>query len=240
MTVSAPPRPPSQAPRLRQQASRTRGDRSPRRGADRGGAAESSVVAIAGTGRSQRSRRSSAWLSSSFLDGGAASQTASSGALRAVEPFRRSGNSEDRLHQRTPGVGSASRRRALRRERRRQRASGSCTSARAQLLPGRPTGGRSPSEPASDRRLRHERRRQRAAEPDARPGATAILSGRPTGGRSPSSRSGTEIYVMNADGSGQRRLTRNAATGSLLPGRPTGGRSPSSAPATATARRSTS
>ena len=39
---------------------------------------------------------------------------------------------------------------------------------------------------------------------------------------------------MNADGSGQRRLTRiTRTTGvSLLPGRPTGGRSPSSAAAT--------
>ena len=40
------------------------------------------------------------------------------------------------------------------------------------------------------------------------------MPGRPTGGRSPSrasTRDGDgEIYVMNADGSGQRRLTRDA------------------------------
>ncbi len=38
--------------------------------------------------------------------------------------------------------------------------------------------------------------------------------GRPTDGRSPSCAAAfnSEIYVMNADGSGQRRLTRNAAS----------------------------
>ena len=40
---------------------------------------------------------------------------------------------------------------------------------------------------------------------------TAILPGRPTGAGSPSSADNSEIYVMNADGSGQRRLARHAA-----------------------------
>ena len=39
---------------------------------------------------------------------------------------------------------------------------------------------------------------------------------------------GKEVYVVSADGSGQRRLARDART-SHLPGRPTGGRSPSKA-----------
>jgi Tol biopolymer transport system component len=42
-----------------------------------------------------------------------------------------------------------------------------------------------------------------------------------------------EIYVMHADGSDQRNLTRNPAFDSYPHGRPTGGRSPSSATATA-------
>ena len=43
-----------------------------------------------------------------------------------------------------------------------------------------------------------------------------------------------EIYVMNADGSGQRNLTRHAAQDNLRrPGRPTASRSPSSPTATA-------
>ena len=45
-----------------------------------------------------------------------------------------------------------------------------------------------------------------------------------------------EIYVMNADGTGQTNLTNNAAIDSIQPGRPTAPRSRSSATATATAR----
>ena len=63
------------------------------------------------------------------------------------------------------------------------------------------------------RDLRRELRRGRAAEVDAqsrwRP--TSLLPGRPTGGRSPSVATATRVYVMNADGSGQRSLTRNPA-----------------------------
>ena len=63
------------------------------------------------------------------------------------------------------------------------------------LLPGRPTGGRSPSSSRPRRQLRdlrHERRRQRPAEPDAqRGGDDGILPGRPTGGRSPSQATAT-------------------------------------------------
>ena len=86
--------------------------------------------------------------------------------------------------------------------------------------------------------LRHERRRQRAAEADAQRARLelALLPGRPTGGRSPSDATATaaqdEIYVINADGSGQRRLTPTA--GGNLSGRQTGRRSPSRASATAT------
>ena len=65
--------------------------------------------------------------------------------------------------------------------------------------------------------LRHERRRERAAEADAQRSERLLwpsLPGRPTGGRSPSDATATrgssdEIYVINADGSGQRRLTQS-------------------------------
>ena len=81
-----------------------------------------------------------------------------------------------------------------------------------------PDGGGSLSEPARRQlgALRHERRRERAAEADARREDSPLLPGRPTGGRSPSrrGRDGTDgIYVMNADGSGQRRLTRQLGDG---------------------------
>ena len=56
------------------------------------------------------------------------------------------------------------------------------------------------------RDLRHERRRERAAATDTNAVRTASLSGRPTGGRSPSEQRG-RVWLMNADGSGQRRLT---------------------------------
>ena len=83
------------------------------------------------------------------------------------------------------------------------------------LLPGRPTGGRSPSDATARRRqrrdLRHQRRRQRAAEADAKRAATRWS---PDGRKIAftSKRNGNaEIYVMNADGSGQRNLTRSPA-----------------------------
>ena len=46
----------------------------------------------------------------------------------------------------------------------------------------------------------------------------------------------TEIYVMNADGSGQENLTRTRRATAIRAGRPTGGSSHSSADATATPR----
>ena len=65
-------------------------------------------------------------------------------------------------------------------------------------------------------RLRHERRRQRAAEPDARQPAGDSTSAWSPDGRKiafASKRDGNfEVYVMNADGSGQRNLTRNPAS----------------------------
>ena len=101
---------------------------------------------------------------------------------------------------------------------------------------GRPTGGdRLRSARTAQGDLRHERRRERAAEPDAQLACstmTPCLVARRAEDRlrkvwaRPQRR---DVYVMNADGSGQRNLTRNAGARplSLLPGRPTGGRSPS-------------
>ena len=61
--------------------------------------------------------------------------------------------------------------------------------------------------------LRDERRWEREAAADARVRGED-LPGRPMGGSSPSTASPAtgeaEIYVINADGSGKRRLTRNA------------------------------
>ena len=62
------------------------------------------------------------------------------------------------------------------------------------------------------RDLRHERRRQRAAEPDAQPGADGNPAWSPDGRKIAfaTKRDGNlEVYVMNADGSGQRNLTRS-------------------------------
>ena len=66
--------------------------------------------------------------------------------------------------------------------------------------------------------LRDERRRERAAEPDAQRGERLPLwrsiPGRPTGGSSSlnatatATAAATHIYVINADGSGERKLTR--------------------------------
>ena len=192
------------------------------------------------------------------------------GALRTVEPCRRSGELEDRLHQR------ASRRRLLRRclrhERRRERAAqagqrreladrrGSAWSPDGRRIAivsnGIPGRGRS-----AEQDLRHERRRQRPAEADAPAGfeVSGLVAGRakdrvrqrprrqlgdlrherrrdraaaadacrgvlpaqlawsPNGQKiaftiavTSGPNGNLEIYVMNADGSGQRRLTRSA------------------------------
>ena len=71
------------------------------------------------------------------------------------------------------------------------------------------------------RDLRHERRREREAEADARPGERRIPTWSPDGRKIAFMRAvsqpegprdgryGFDVYVMNADGSGQRRLTRN-------------------------------
>ena len=70
--------------------------------------------------------------------------------------------------------------------------------------------------------------------------STAAAPGRRTGSKIAftSNRDGNyEIYVMNADGTGQTRLTNNAGDRLLTPpGRPTARRSPSAATATATTR----
>ena len=113
---------------------------------------------------------------------------------------------EDRLHQ----PRSATKTRALRRERGRERAAeadGPCfgpyacvVARRAEDRLRKRAGGT-----AYHRRLRCERRRKRAAEAGAQ--RDALLPGRPTGGRSRSS-SDSKIYLMNADGSEHRALTR--------------------------------
>ena len=60
------------------------------------------------------------------------------------------------------------------------------------------------------RGVRHERRRERSAEADARRIAASLVTGRAKD-RVRQQRDGTaDIYVMNADGSGQRNLTRGA------------------------------
>ena len=82
-----------------------------------------------------------------------------------------------------------------------------------------------------------ERTAQSQSAPAALPHGRALPERRAR--RSPSFAcpvvSNTEMYVMNADGSGQRRLMRIALL-AILPGRPTGGRSPSSTAPTATPR----
>ena len=108
----------------------------------------------------------------------------------------------------------------LRHERRRHRAAESDPQPGERssdwALPGRPTGGRSPSDATATARqqrrdLRHQRRRQRGAEADPKRAATSLVARRAED-RLPSKRNGNDdIYVMNPDGSGQRNLTRNPA-----------------------------
>ena len=81
---------------------------------------------------------------------------------------------------------------------------------------GRPTGGGSPSTATRRQRrdLRHERRRQQARRGSPTTRRRTNPPGRPTARRSPSTseRDGNrEIYVMNADGTAQTRLTNNPA-----------------------------
>ena len=102
----------------------------------------------------------------------AQSQTCFPCARRTVEPSRRSGDARRSPSSREPLRRAATPRRALRHERRRERQATAGAHAFGGMLPGRPTGRRSPS----------------------RPGATAT----------------SDVYVMNADGSGKRRLTRDA------------------------------
>ena len=61
--------------------------------------------------------------------------------------------------------------------------------------------------------VRHERRRQRPEDRGARRGGSPLLRGRPTGARIAfhgrrDGVSGAALYVVNADGSGQRTLAR--------------------------------
>ena len=111
----------------------------------------------------------------------------------------------------------------LRHERRRQRAAAADAQHGARQLP------RLVARRAEDRlreqlaALGHERRRQRATTADPRGRATSILRGPPTGRESRSSTEdgkalhhwvgawGYKVYVMNADGSGQRRLTHGGS-----------------------------
>ena len=69
--------------------------------------------------------------------------------------------------------------------------------------------------------LRHERRRERAAEPDAQPARRRAPAWSPDGRKIAfvSGRDGNgELYVMNADGSGLRNLTRNPGELGLVAG----------------------
>ena len=80
------------------------------------------------------------------------------------------------------------------------------------------------------RDLRHERRREREAVADA--STSHVYAWSPDGRKIAFGKwrdGNDDIYVMNADGSGQRNLTRtrNACSTKARSGRPTGGRSPS-------------
>ena len=209
MTVSAPPRPPSQAPEARDSKPLEREE------------IEALVEALIEEARQeQRRRHRRYWALAAFatfvgvvvlilLDGGAASQTASPALSARSSARRRSGDSEDRLHQRPLRFGQPSRRRALRRQCRRQRQAAADVRASTPLLPGRPTGAGSRSEPAAADVcvMNADGSGPRNLTPDR--GRDTFLSGRPTGARIAfvARRDGdAEIYVMNADGSGQRRL----------------------------------
>ena len=192
MTVAAPPRPPAPATHgSRQQAARTRGDRGPRRGVDRGGAARANVVAIAGTGWSQRSLPSWGAVILVLLDGDAASQTAS------PAPSARSGAAGGTPSSKIAFVAPTS--------------AGFRRPASWELYVMNPDGsgkrrlarhfwisnfGESPLAWSPDRRkLLFAAHVSRSAAPCA-------------------SYCGKEIFVINADGSGLRRLTRNAVADS--------------------------
>ena len=127
---------------------------------------------------------------------------------------------EDRLRARgRQGPRRTSSRVHLRHERRRERAAEADAHGAGQLQPSLVVARRT-EDPLRQRArrqlrgLRHERRRQRAAEPDAPPRARQRPSWSPDGRKIAftTKRDGNfEVYVMNADGSGQRNLTRNPA-----------------------------
>ena len=71
----------------------------------------------------------------------------------------------------------------------------------------------------------HERRRERAAEPDAQTDArlhSGLVAGRSEIAFRSLRDGNAEIYVMNADSSGQRNLTRSPWNEGSAPGRPCG------------------
>ena len=241
MTVAAPPRPPSQAPQARDSKPLEREEIEALVEALIEEARRERVVAIAGTGRSQRSRPSSAWLSSPSSTVArhrrprrralaARSSLAAAAATPRIafisEPLRFGRQTDGGLYV-VNADGSGKQRLTS------ARVLHSCLVARrARIAFG--AGGNvwvMNADGSEPRKLTPE------------PGRTAILPGRPTAedrlrALAPPPRGPNwwerEVYLMNADGSGQRRLARHATTSCspLLPGRPTGGSSRSSATAT--------
>ena len=111
---------------------------------------------------------------------------------------------------------------------------------RANLLPGRPTGGRSPSKAQTARSATVVYTVNADGSGQQRLARNGRAPAWSPDGRTIAFFSGAKIYLMNADGSEHRPLTRPQAERGILRGRPTGGSSPSCTSAAAVHAVSTS